>query len=50
MEHIENVLNRVAQTLALMRSMIESGEGFTEDSRKAYERALQDVEWVRSLQ
>lgn len=50
MDNAENALNRIAQALALLRSMIDGGESFTDASRQAYENAMKDIEWVKSIQ
>lgn len=50
MDNVENALNRIAQTMALLRSMIDGGEAFTEASRLAYQSAMKDIEWIKSLQ
>jgi hypothetical protein len=49
MDNGTEALNRIACALALLASMIRAGEDFTERSTKAYEAAIADIEWVKTL-
>lgn len=50
MDNVENALNRIARTLGFLKSVIDSGEEFTDTAREEYERAFKDIEWIKSVQ